>query len=166
MKKNILIIGLLIIAVVAVMELKKQKHNHAPGECPDGICVLPFPAEKMVPPELYTNNVHQTENLPRLLDLGAGKCVPCKAMAPILDEMAATFAGQLNVEFIDVWENEAAKEEYEIRMIPTQIFFDAEGNELFRHEGFYSREEMLAKWQELGFEFAEQTQMQGVGSGM
>jgi thioredoxin 1 len=38
-------------------------------------------------------------------------------------------------------------------MIPTQIFFDADGNELFRHEGFYARADMLAKWQELGYEF-------------
>ena len=56
---------------------------------------------------------------------------------------------------IDVWENEDANEEYGIRMIPTQIFFDAEGNELFRHEGFYGRADMLAKWKELGYAFGE-----------
>jgi thioredoxin 1 len=76
-------------------------------------------------------------------------------MAPILDEMRETFAGQLNVEFTDVWENENASEQYGVRIIPTQIFFDAEGNELFRHEGFYSREDMLAKWHELGYTFTE-----------
>lgn len=88
--------------------------------------------------------------LPQLVDLGAGKCIPCKAMAPILEALREDFAGQFDVTFIDVWENRAAGEVYGIKMIPTQIFIDAEGKELFRHEGFYSREEILAKWNELG----------------
>jgi thioredoxin 1 len=90
--------------------------------------------------------------LPRLLDLGAGTCVPCKMMAPILDEMRVTFKGQLDVEFIDVRENNTAAKQYGIQVIPTQIFFDASGKELFRHQGFFSREDMLAKWKELGVE--------------
>lgn len=93
--------------------------------------------------------------LPRLVDLGASKCIPCKAMAPILAELKQTYAGRLRVEFIDVWENRAAAEQHRIRSIPTQIFYDAEGKELFRHEGFYGRQEILAKWAELGFDFGE-----------
>ncbi|MFH1502849.1 MAG: thioredoxin family protein [Candidatus Eisenbacteria bacterium] len=93
--------------------------------------------------------------LPRLLDLGADKCVPCKAMAPILEEMRETFAGQLEVEFIDVWKARDAGTQYGVKVIPTQIFFDESGNELFRHQGFFSREDMLAKWSELGFTFEE-----------
>ena len=91
--------------------------------------------------------------LPRLLDLGADKCVPCKAMAPILEEMQTTFEGQLEVVFIDVWQDREAASRYEVKVIPTQIFLDADGNEMFRHQGFFSREEMLAKWRELGYEF-------------
>lgn len=91
--------------------------------------------------------------LPRLVDLGATTCVPCRMMAPILDELRTTYAGRFEVQFIDVWQNPAAGEPYRIRVIPTQIFFDARGNELFRHEGFYSREQILGKWQELGFAF-------------
>jgi thioredoxin 1 len=143
---------------VAVVEMKNKKKQAAEG-CADGMCVLPLPAEKMAPAGVVSNQAAETEALPRLLDLGAGKCVPCKAMAPILDEMAVTFAGQLHVEFIDVWENEGISEKYGVRMIPTQIFYDADGNELFRHEGFYARHDMLKKWKELGFEFMEQTQM-------
>ena len=87
---------------------------------------------------------------PRLLDLGADKCVPCKMMAPILDELKETYAGVLTVEFIDVWKDPAAAQPYNLRVIPTQIFFSADGTELFRHEGFFSREDILAKWRELG----------------
>jgi thioredoxin 1 len=92
--------------------------------------------------------------LPRLVDLGADKCVPCKMMAPILDELQRDFAGEFDVVFIDVWKDGSQAENYGIRVIPTQIFFDAAGQELFRHEGFFSREDILKTWQEHGFSFA------------
>lgn len=151
--KKIIPIVLLVIAVVAVVGIKnKKKADQEMVGCESGMCTLPFPAEKMMPEGVVVETAAE-KPLPKLLDLGAGKCVPCKAMAPILDEMKETFAGRLNVEFIDVWENEGVSEKYGIRMIPTQIFYDADGKELFRHEGFYAREDMLAKWQELGYEF-------------
>jgi thioredoxin 1 len=56
----------------------------------------------------------------------------------------------MTVEFIDIWKNPGAGEKYAVEMIPTQIFFDAEGKELFRHTGFLAKEEILAKWKELG----------------
>lgn len=100
----------------------------------------------------HTDNtaVAEATALPRLLDLGADKCVPCKMMAPILEELKETYAGTLTVEFVDVWKDPAAAQPYGIRVIPTQIFFSAGGTELFRHEGFFSREDILAKWRELG----------------
>ncbi|MEI8288294.1 MAG: thioredoxin family protein [Verrucomicrobiota bacterium] len=90
--------------------------------------------------------------LPKLLDLGAGKCIPCKIMAPILEEMKKEYAGTLEVEFIDVWKNPDAGKQYKIEVIPTQIFYDATGKELFRHIGFYSKADILTKWKELGVE--------------
>lgn len=90
--------------------------------------------------------------LPRLLDLGADKCVPCKMMAPILEEIKEEFADNFTVEFIDVWKNPDTAKPFSIRVIPTQIFFAADGTELFRHEGFFSREDILAKWKELGID--------------
>ena len=91
-----------------------------------------------------------TAKLPKLLDLGANKCIPCKAMAPILEGLKKEYAGRMKVEFIDVWQNEDAGKQYGVNMIPLQIFFDANGKELFRHEGFFGREDILAKWKELG----------------
>ena len=88
--------------------------------------------------------------LPRLLELGADKCIPCKMMAPILAELRQEYAGQLQVDFIDVWKNESAGEDYGVRVIPLQIFFGADGRELYRHEGFFAKEDILAKWRELG----------------
>ena len=87
---------------------------------------------------------------PLLVDWGAGKCIPCKKMAPILEELKVEYAGRMDVEFIDVWKNGDAASRYGIASIPTQIFFDASGKELFRHEGFFAKEDILKKWQELG----------------
>ena len=96
--------------------------------------------------------VSQGEAVPRLVDLGATKCIPCKLMAPILDELKKTYVGRLDVQFIDVWENPDAGKKYGINVIPTQIFYDATGKELFRHEGFFGKEDILAKWKEFGVE--------------
>ncbi len=92
--------------------------------------------------------------LPRLVDLGADKCVPCKMMAPILVELRDEYAGRLEVVFIDVWKDQARSQEYGIRVIPTQIFYDADGKELMRHEGFFAKEEILAAWREHGYDFS------------
>lgn len=94
--------------------------------------------------------VAQGKARPRLVDLGAGKCIPCKMMAPILEDLQKTCAGKMDVQFIDVWENPESAKQYGIKMIPTQIFYDAAGKELFRHEGFLGKEDILAKWRELG----------------
>ncbi len=88
--------------------------------------------------------------LPKLVDLGADKCIPCKMMAPILKELKTEYAGRMEVEFIDVWKDPAPGRQFKIKLIPTQIFFDASGKERFRHEGFFGKEDILAKWKELG----------------
>jgi thioredoxin 1 len=86
--------------------------------------------------------------LPRLVDLGAGKCKACKALAPILDALREEYKGRLSVEFIDVWKDPAAGRPYCIRLIPTQILYDRDGNEVWRHEGFISKENLKALFAE------------------
>ena len=91
-------------------------------------------------------------SLPHLIDLGADQCIPCKMMAPILEELRKEYKGRLEVTFIDVWKDPAPGRKYGIRAIPTQIFLTPDGQELFRHEGFLSKVDILAKWRELGFD--------------
>ena len=98
-----------------------------------------------------------TKKLPRLVDLGADKCVPCKMMAPILEGLKKEYGGRMDVEFIDVWKTPGAGKEYGVRVIPTQIFYGADGKELFRHEGFFGKEDILAKWKELGVDPSSKT---------
>ena len=96
---------------------------------------------------------HEDTALPRLLDLGSDKCIPCKMMAPILEDLEKEYAGRMIVEVIDVRANRTAASLYSVRVIPTQIFFDASGEELFRHEGFMDKAAILDKWTELGVDF-------------
>jgi len=98
-------------------------------------------------------SVETRNNIPRLLDLGADKCMACKAMDPVLEKLREEFKGKLQVDFMDVWKNSKEAEKYKVQSIPTQIFFDANGKELYRHIGFISEEDILKKWKELGEKF-------------
>jgi thioredoxin 1 len=100
---------------------------------------------------LFMEDVKAAESapLPRLVDVGADKCIPCKMMAPILEELRNEYVGILNVEFVDVWKNPKAGDIYRVKMIPTQIFYDARGKELYRHIGFMSKDDIVKKLGEL-----------------
>jgi thioredoxin 1 len=92
--------------------------------------------------------------LPRLVDLGSDMCIPCKKMAPILEGLSREYQGSLVVEVLDVRKAPQLGQKWGIRVIPTQVFIDASGEERFRHEGFMAKEEILAKWKELGVELS------------
>lgn len=89
--------------------------------------------------------------LPTLVEIGSKVCIPCQMMTPILDELRTGYAQRLHVRFLDVQKETNAMEQYNVQLIPTQIFLDADGKELFRHEGFFALAEILAKWSELGY---------------
>jgi thioredoxin 1 len=91
-----------------------------------------------------------TSGKPSVIDLGARTCIPCKQMAPILEELAASYRGVANVLFIDVREDSAAAKRFAIQMIPTQIFFDAKGKEVSRHIGFMDRDGIIKGLQAAG----------------
>ncbi len=85
-----------------------------------------------------------------LVDLGAKKCIPCKMMAPILEKLEKVYAGKAAVIFFDVWEDPAPARHFGIRSIPTQIFFDKKGGEVYRHEGFLSEEAIIRRFKDMG----------------
>ena len=85
-----------------------------------------------------------------MIDLGAKKCIPCKMMAPILERMEKRYAGKAAIIFLDVWQDPKPAQHFGIRGIPTQIFFDKEGKEVYRHAGFMSEEAIVAQLQSMG----------------
>ena len=138
---------LLAAAVIAVLASKPDR-DVAPPAAPASAAAPATTADSR--PVVSHGQAARSAGIPRLVDLGADKCIPCKAMAPILADLSTSMVGRLEVVFIDVWEKPDAATPYNINMIPTQIFFAPDGKELFRHEGFISREDILAKWKELG----------------
>ena len=85
-----------------------------------------------------------------MIDIGARKCIPCKMMAPIREELEKEYKDRAAIVFIDVWQNPEEGRKYRIRSIPTQIFYDKEGKEVFRHEGFFDKASIVAKLEQLG----------------
>ena len=85
-----------------------------------------------------------------MIDLGAKKCIPCKMMAPILEKLEKVYAGRAAVIFFDVWEDPKPAQRFGVRVIPTQIFFDREGKEVYRHQGFLGEEEIVRRFREMG----------------
>jgi len=88
--------------------------------------------------------------LPKLLDFGAGKCIPCKKMAPILQELSEEYMGRVVIKIIEVYDERELTVANKIRLIPTQIFFDSKNQEVFRHEGFMDKEEINKVFDKMG----------------
>jgi thioredoxin 1 len=98
---------------------------------------------------------YEFKNLPvkgmvTMIDLGAKKCISCKMMAPILEKMERVYKGKATIAFIDVWENREQAQRFRIRSIPTQIFFDRDGKEVYRHVGFFAEKEIVAQLEKMG----------------
>lgn len=128
MKKNIIISVIVLSMIVVVIFMQKNKSNSS---------VLPSDNKDSV-----VNNVsgHQVT----FLELGSVKCIPCKMMQPVMDEIEKDYVGKVKVVFHDVWtaEGKPYGKKYAIKGIPTQIFLDKTGKEFFRHTGFFPKKEI------------------------
>lgn len=136
---KIAIVAALAVAVALAVAMKAKQ---SPPPTPESVAAAPVAASRAASPA----------ELPRLVELGSVTCVPCKMMASILEELRREQAGLFQVEFIDVARDRDAAAKFGVRVIPTQVFLDGSGKELFRHEGFFPKEDILAKWKELGVE--------------
>ncbi|MFO7885884.1 MAG: thioredoxin family protein [Desulfobacteraceae bacterium] len=87
-----------------------------------------------------------------MVDLGAKKCIPCKRMAPIMEKLEKAYEGKAQIVFIDVWENRDQAPRFNIRAIPTQIFFNEKGEEVYRHEGFLDEKSIVEQLTRMGVE--------------
>jgi thioredoxin 1 len=108
------------------------------------VCARPAALFAAAPPEV------PVKGMVTMVDLGAKNCIPCKMMAPILEKLGKEYAGRASVVFLDVWEDPKPAHRFGIRGIPTQIFFDKEGREVFRHAGFLSEEEIVRRLKDMG----------------
>ncbi len=103
-------------------------------------------------PDLTSISLEQalSSGKPTLAEFGRGTCSPCKAMKPILEELAVEYEAKLNVLIVEIDEYRELTNQYGIMVIPTQIFFDSGGQEIMRHIGFWAKEEIIAQLEKMG----------------
>lgn len=89
---------------------------------------------------------------PVVADFGRGTCIPCKMMQPILEKLQKEYAGKATILILDVGEYASLSRKYRIQLIPTQIFFDANSKEIYRHQGFMSEADIVAQLKKMGVE--------------
>ncbi len=92
--------------------------------------------------KLNTDKSDTLKPMITFVELGSVKCIPCRKMQPVMKAIEDKYDDQIKVIFYDVWKSDQRKyaEEYDIRLIPTQVFLDKDGKEIFRHEGFFPEE--------------------------
>ena len=91
-------------------------------------------------------------SLPKLLDFGRGKCIPCKKMAPILQELSEEYKDRVIIKIIEIDQEPNLTKANQIRLIPTQIFFDSKNQEVYRHEGFMDKDQIKKVFQKMGIQ--------------
>ena len=163
MKKSILVVGMLAVAVIVLSLAKESLQSKrpaaqdfvepAPARVPPARVPtqdVPPPtvgetAEKPVPPASADPHVPLPgsglpaclkSGLPTMADFGRGWCKPCKAMVPLLKQAARDYRGKAHIVFVELDEYARLGREYRIAAMPTQIFFDAKGKEVSRHIGY------------------------------
>ncbi len=145
---KVIIVVILAMTVAVVFALKQSRE---PETQTPGAAAAPAVVGTSGSPLIGSMNASDEGNpLPRLVDVGAGMCIPCKMMMPVLAELKAQYAGRLRVEYCDIRDDPNAVQKYKVMVIPTQVIYDAAGKELFRHEGFWPRVEIEKKLAEMG----------------
>jgi len=89
------------------------------------------------PPQI--KGIENPKNLPMLLDFGRGVCIPCKMMKPVLEEVAKEYDGKLLVKILEIDQYRDLMKQFQVHLIPTQIFIDSKGKVFHRHEGFMDK---------------------------
>ena len=107
------------------------------------------PSETTFPENRVSGEI-PVKGMPTMVDLGANECIPCKMMVPVMEKVEKKYKGKAAIIFIDVWKNKEPAKRFGIRAIPTQIFFDKSGSEIYRHEGFMSEEAIDRVLQKMG----------------
>ncbi len=108
--------------------------------------------EPVAKPEPAPETPPKPKVLPRMWDYGSTNCLPCMEMEKILTPLMAEYRDEVDVRIINVYQDREKTMQARIQVIPTQIFYDPDGKELFRHIGVYPRDSIVAKFREFGWE--------------
>ena len=87
-----------------------------------------------------------------MIDLGKKTCTQCKMMAPILERLEKEYRGKAAIIFINLIDYPEQQYKYKLKALPTQIFFNPAGEEVYRHVGFMGEEDIVAQLNKMGVE--------------
>ncbi|MDX9946069.1 MAG: thioredoxin [Bacteroidales bacterium] len=133
-----IIIGALILALAVFYLFAKSKMKNVPVvEDSENILTL---TDK--------NFQHQTKNRTVLVDFWAGWCVPCRMMAPVLNNLAEELNGNAFVGKIDVEQYQGLANKFKIRNIPTMVLFK-NGKEVERFVGIKTKDFLIKQIQKV-----------------
>lgn len=148
---KIIVIVLLVIAIAGMIIWKNRGDKNVIKENNDKLSSSIREEQVASRPKTPLDDL-LTNGLPTVLDLGSDSCIPCKMMKPIFAELEEELAEKVNILILDVSEYSNLADKYQVRVIPTQIFFDADGKQYWRHEGFLAKEDIIKKLKETGAE--------------
>ena len=122
------LIPLFIILVIAGMYFWKNAAKEPAAENE------PVTSAESAPKETYPLKITAVDleaikayGVPTVVDFGSDSCVPCREMAPVLETLNAEWQGKAAVQFIDVWKYSDGVVDFPVQVIPTQVFFNADG---------------------------------------
>ncbi|MBN1277557.1 MAG: thioredoxin [Deltaproteobacteria bacterium] len=113
-----------------------------------GVASAKSPAEEH---EEFLKNL-PVKGMVTMVALGKKTCTQCKMMAPILEKLEKEYEGKAMIVFINLLKDPEQQYVYRLKALPTQVFFDPEGKEAFRHIGFMSEKDIVAQLEKMGVE--------------
>ncbi len=132
--------------------LTGQEKSYETSSAGDSAVVQTAPDTFSAKPKLEQQPPSKPKALPRMWDYGSTNCLPCIEMEKILKPLMSEYQGKVDIRIINVYQEQQLAKQARIQVIPTQVFYDTDGKELFRHVGVYPRDSILAKFREFGWE--------------
>ena len=115
---------LIVIVVVGIYIYKKAEESKI-----NSSAQVEENSEESIPLEISSVDLEEIKSygVPFVIDFGSDSCIPCKEMAPVLETLHEEFQGKAIVHFVDVWKNQIAATDFPVSVIPTQVFYNADG---------------------------------------
>lgn len=85
-----------------------------------------------------------------MIDLGKKTCTQCRMMAPILEKLKIKYKGKAEIVFINLIDDPEQQYRFSLKALPTQIFFNKQGKEIYRHTGFMAEKAIVEQLNKMG----------------
>lgn len=132
-KKKTLIIRIavvsVIILVIAGIFIFKTVNNKGEVTAPNTTSQTQNGSSNSYPLKITKTDLEEIKayGIPTVIDFGSDSCIPCKQMAPVLETLNTEWQGKAAVQFMDVWKYTDGVQDFPVSVIPTQVFFNADG---------------------------------------